>query len=68
MSVVENISAESVVQPIFCRTTRAKKVFDVSITTLYRWAAKGHIKIHKRSGMSFVRIKEVEDYIANTME
>lgn len=50
-------------QPIYVRMIRAPEVFDVSQATLYRWAAKGAIRIYKRGSASFLKLSEVSAYI-----
>ena len=50
-------------QPIYVRPTRAPEVFGVSRATIYRWAAKGVIRIYKRGTQSFVKVSEVTSYV-----
>ena len=50
-------------QPVSCRVSDAKAMFGLSRATIYRWAAKGHIKIYKKSSMSFVNVSELWDFI-----
>lgn len=52
----------------FCRMSSAKKVFDVSRETLYRWCRDGEITIHKRGHVSLVEVKDVEEYIRGKSE
>lgn len=46
-------------QPIYARPVDAPKIFGISRSTLYRWAAAGDVTIYRRGGASFVRIEEV---------
>lgn len=50
-------------QPITCRPVQAKELFGVSTATIYRWAQKGHIRIHKRAGCSFLNVEEVKNFL-----
>lgn len=50
-------------EPIFVRTYEAKERFGVSRSTIYQWAKAGHITIHKRGGMSLLRVAEVVAFI-----
>ncbi|MAC81459.1 MAG: hypothetical protein CML66_25750 [Rhodobacteraceae bacterium] len=49
--------------PVTCRPSQAKETFGISRATLYRWADKGHIRLHKRAGLTFVVVQEVMDFI-----
>lgn len=55
-------------QPITCRPVQAQELFGVSTSTIYRWAKKGYIRIHKRAGCSFLLVREVEDFILGQEE
>jgi predicted site-specific integrase-resolvase len=46
-------------QPIYTRLHKAPEVFGVSVSTIYRWAESGLVKIHKRGRASFLRTDEV---------
>lgn len=50
-------------EPIYVRTYEAKARFGVSRSTIYQWAKAGHITIHKRGGMSLLRVAEVVAFI-----
>ena len=49
--------------PIYARPVDAPRIFGISRSTLYRWAAAGYVTIHRRGGASFVRIEEVCAFI-----
>ncbi|MDN5569573.1 MAG: helix-turn-helix domain-containing protein [Paracoccus sp. (in: a-proteobacteria)] len=53
--------------PIFIRPVQVKELFGIHRATLYRWAAAGHIKIHKRGAASFVSVSEVTDFITGSL-
>ena len=46
--------------PIFVRPMQVPAVYGISRATLYRWASKGLVTIHKRGGCSFVRRDEMD--------
>lgn len=48
---------------ITCRPVEVPELFGISTATVYRWAQKGHVKIHKRAGTSFIIIQDMIDYI-----
>ena len=50
--------------PIFVRAKDVQEVFGFPRSTLYRWAADGAIKIHKRGNLSFVAVADVVNLIA----
>ncbi|ERP98779.1 hypothetical protein Q669_00545 [Labrenzia sp. C1B10] len=41
----------------------SQRTFGVSTATIYRWAQKGHIRIHKRAGCSFLNVEEVKNFL-----
>lgn len=47
----------------FIRPSQAQDVFGISRATLYRWAGKGWITIHKRGGCSFVEVDQLKKAI-----
>lgn len=49
--------------PLFIRPARVSELFGIHRATLYRWAAAGHVKIHKRGAATFVSVKELSDFI-----
>lgn len=49
--------------PVTFRPTQAPAVVGVSRATIYRWAEKGHVKLYKRAGMTFLRTDEVLNFI-----
>lgn len=49
--------------PIFVRPAQIKALFGIHRATLYRWAAAGHITIHKRGAASFVSVAEISNFI-----
>ena len=59
----EMTASPRTIQPITCRPVDAPNLFGISRSTIYRWAKKGHLKIHKRAGMSFVLVQDVLDHI-----
>lgn len=50
-------------QPVYCRPSHARAIFGISRATIYRWAAAGHITLHKRGAATFVKVAEVAAYI-----
>lgn len=48
---------------VMVRVGNAPAAFGVSRATIYRWAKKDHITIHKRGKMSFIDPAEVSNFI-----
>ena len=53
-------------QAIYVRVSHAPAVFGVDRSTIYRWAAAGHVRIYKRGRMSWVKAAEVSEFIENS--
>lgn len=49
--------------PLYIRVSRAPEVFGISRPTIYRLAKRGVLTIHKRGGLSLLKVSEVEAYI-----
>lgn len=54
--------------PVFVRISEAKRYFGVHPNTMYRWAAAGNFKIHKRGQVSLVEVAEVHRFITGEGE
>jgi len=54
--------------PVYVRPYRVPELFGVSRSTLYRWAAEGHITIHRRGAMAFVRVADLHRVIEGRPE
>jgi predicted site-specific integrase-resolvase len=46
-------------RPIYTRLFNAPETFGVSVNTIYRWADKGLLTIHRRGRASFLRTDEM---------
>lgn len=53
---------------LFVRPTQVPADYGISRATLYRWAAKGIVKIYKRGNCSFVRRDEMDAAIMGEAE
>ena len=49
--------------PIFTRVNKVPSVYGIGKSTLYRWAERGDVTIHRRGGCSFVRDAEMVELI-----
>jgi len=45
--------------PIYTRLHRAPDVFGISVSTVYHWAEKGVVAIHRRGRSSFLRTDQM---------
>lgn len=50
-------------QPVFIRPVQVTQFFGIHRATLYRWAASGHITIHRRGAASFVKVADLTSFI-----
>jgi hypothetical protein len=50
-------------EPIFVRVAHSQAAFGISVSSIYRKAQAGSIKIHKCDGGSFLKTSEMKQYI-----
>jgi len=55
-------------QRLTIRVSEAPQVFGVSTDTIYKWEKAGRIRIHKKGGMSLLKVSEVLAYIESSDE
>ncbi|MFD1481647.1 helix-turn-helix transcriptional regulator [Paracoccus nototheniae] len=53
--------------PIFIRPAQVQSHYGIHRATLYRWAAAGHVRIHKRGAASFVNVAELSNFITGSL-
>lgn len=49
--------------PLYVRVVDSQPVFGIHRATVYRWAAAGLIRIHKRGSASFLSVAEMKRLI-----
>jgi excisionase family DNA binding protein len=55
-------------QRITIRVSEAPEVFGISTDTIYKWRDAGKIRIHKKGGMSLLKVSDVLAYIESSDE
>jgi len=54
--------------PLYVRTSHAQKMLGVHRSTIYRWIKKGWLKVHRRGGVSLIRVAEFEALVSNRQQ
>lgn len=55
-------------KPAYIRVSACKEKIGVHRSTIYRWAKAGLITIHKRGGVSLIRMAEFEKIMTEVAE
>lgn len=50
--------------PVYIRLSRCQEAIGIHRSTIYRWAKKGIIKIHKRGGIALIRLADIDELMS----